>query len=122
MKRAAGCPDVVALQENVVKRFVQVTPDELVGPLTLLRNRLPVLQAACGFRADRLHLRRAGRCTIAVSRRHRTASQPGATTTGLFASEPNPFASACGPAPPPICWPSDHAGTALNLSCQADDN
>jgi endonuclease/exonuclease/phosphatase family metal-dependent hydrolase len=47
-----------------------------------------------------------------------TSDRPGVTSTGLFAAEPNPFAPACGAAPLPICWPSDHSGTALNLSCQ----
>jgi len=36
------------------------------------------------------------------------------TATRLFADEPNPFAS-CGPAPSPICWPSDHEGAELDL-------
>jgi endonuclease/exonuclease/phosphatase family metal-dependent hydrolase len=39
------------------------------------------------------------------------------TSTGLFADRPNPFAPACGPAPAPICWPSDHVGTQLDLDC-----
>ena len=47
-----------------------------------------------------------------------TSDRPGVTSTGLFAAEPNPFAKACGPAPDPICWPSDHSGNALNLSCE----
>jgi endonuclease/exonuclease/phosphatase family metal-dependent hydrolase len=47
-----------------------------------------------------------------------TSDRPGVTSTGLFAAEPNPFAPACGAAPLPICWPSDHSGNALNLSCQ----
>jgi endonuclease/exonuclease/phosphatase family metal-dependent hydrolase len=47
-----------------------------------------------------------------------TSDRPGVTTTGLFAAEPNPFTSACGAAPLPICWVSDHSGNALNLSCQ----
>jgi hypothetical protein len=47
-----------------------------------------------------------------------TSDRPGVTSTGLFAAEPNPFAKECGPAPLPICWPSDHSGNALNLSCQ----
>ena len=29
-----------------------------------------------------------------------------------------PLHAACGPPPRPICWPSDHSGNALNLSCQ----
>lgn len=37
--------------------------------------------------------------------------------TRLFADEPNPFAPACGAAPLPICWPSDHVGTELDLAC-----
>jgi len=47
-----------------------------------------------------------------------TSDRPRVTSTGLFAAEPNPFAPACGAAPLPICWPSDHSGNALNLSCQ----
>jgi endonuclease/exonuclease/phosphatase family metal-dependent hydrolase len=47
-----------------------------------------------------------------------TSDRPGVTSTGLFAAEPNPFAPVCGAAPLPICWPSDHSGTALNLSCE----
>jgi hypothetical protein len=47
-----------------------------------------------------------------------TSDRPGVTSTGLFAAGPNPFAPACGPAPLPICWPSDHSGNALNLNCQ----
>jgi endonuclease/exonuclease/phosphatase family metal-dependent hydrolase len=39
------------------------------------------------------------------------------TPSSLFAAQPNPFASACGAAPLPICWPSDHSGTALTLPC-----
>jgi endonuclease/exonuclease/phosphatase family metal-dependent hydrolase len=40
------------------------------------------------------------------------------TGTGLFAAEPNPFAPACGAAPLPICWPSDHSGNMANLDCR----
>jgi hypothetical protein len=49
-----------------------------------------------------------------------TFHRPGVTSTGLFAAEPNPFAHAhkCGAVPLPICWPSDHSGNALNLSCE----
>jgi endonuclease/exonuclease/phosphatase family metal-dependent hydrolase len=47
-----------------------------------------------------------------------TSDRPGVTSTGLFAAEPNPFTAACGAAPLPICWGSDHSGNALNLSCQ----
>jgi len=39
------------------------------------------------------------------------------THPGLFAAQPNPFAPACGATPLPICWPSDHSGTALTLPC-----
>ena len=38
--------------------------------------------------------------------------------TGLFADAPNPFAPACGPAPAPICWPSDHVGTQVDIDCR----
>lgn len=34
-----------------------------------------------------------------------------------FAAQPNPFAPACGAAPLPLCWPSDHSGLALTLRC-----
>lgn len=37
--------------------------------------------------------------------------------TRLFADRANPFAPACGPAPDPICWPSDHEGVELDLRC-----
>lgn len=39
------------------------------------------------------------------------------TATGIFADVANPFAATCGPEPEPICWPSDHEGTALDLNC-----
>ncbi len=35
----------------------------------------------------------------------------------LFAYEPNPFADACGPAPLPVCWVSDHSGNFGNFRC-----
>lgn len=40
--------------------------------------------------------------------------------TRIFADAPNPFA-ACGAAPSPICWPSDHEGNELDvgLACSA---
>jgi endonuclease/exonuclease/phosphatase family metal-dependent hydrolase len=38
--------------------------------------------------------------------------------TRLFADLPNPFAPSCGPAPDPICWPSDHDGVQLDLNCR----
>lgn len=44
------------------------------------------------------------------------ADGPGSGTR-LFADEPNPFAASCGPLPEPICWPSDHVGVQLALSC-----
>jgi endonuclease/exonuclease/phosphatase family metal-dependent hydrolase len=37
--------------------------------------------------------------------------------TRLFADEPNPFAPSCGPLPEPICWPSDHGGMQIDLTC-----
>lgn len=40
------------------------------------------------------------------------------SVTGLFAAEPNPFASTCGPAPRSICWASDHSGNQLDLNCK----
>jgi endonuclease/exonuclease/phosphatase family metal-dependent hydrolase len=40
------------------------------------------------------------------------------TSTGLFASEPNPFAEMCGSMPAPICYPSDHQGIQLDLNCR----
>ena len=39
------------------------------------------------------------------------------TATGVFDPVPNPFVPACGPLPDPICWPSDHDGTELDLNC-----
>ena len=39
------------------------------------------------------------------------------TATRIFADDPNPFAPMCGPAPLPICWPSDHEGAELDLNC-----
>jgi endonuclease/exonuclease/phosphatase family metal-dependent hydrolase len=35
----------------------------------------------------------------------------------LFAYEPNPFADACGMAPLPVCWASDHSGNFSNFRC-----
>lgn len=37
--------------------------------------------------------------------------------TKIFAGDPNPFASVCGPLPDPICWPSDHEGMQLDWNC-----
>jgi endonuclease/exonuclease/phosphatase family metal-dependent hydrolase len=37
--------------------------------------------------------------------------------TRIFSADPNPFGSPCGPAPDPICWPSDHEGTEIDLNC-----
>jgi endonuclease/exonuclease/phosphatase family metal-dependent hydrolase len=39
------------------------------------------------------------------------------TATRLFADVPNPFAPMCGPAPDPICWPSDHDGVQADVNC-----
>lgn len=39
------------------------------------------------------------------------------TATRGFADAPNPFAPSCGPAPAPVCWPSDHGGVELDLAC-----
>jgi endonuclease/exonuclease/phosphatase family metal-dependent hydrolase len=51
---AAGCPDVVTLQENVTEEFVQVAAGVFVGPLDdtveLIEARLPKLARRCGFR------------------------------------------------------------------------
>jgi endonuclease/exonuclease/phosphatase family metal-dependent hydrolase len=50
---AAGCPDLVTLQENVTAEFVPSTETEVVGPLddtvALIEERLPALKHACGF-------------------------------------------------------------------------
>jgi len=50
---AAGCPDLVTLQENVTSEYAQRTPTEVVGPLedstVLIQERLPDLARACGF-------------------------------------------------------------------------
>jgi endonuclease/exonuclease/phosphatase family metal-dependent hydrolase len=37
--------------------------------------------------------------------------------TRLFAAAPNPFAPACGPAPDPVCWVSDHNGAEVDAAC-----
>jgi endonuclease/exonuclease/phosphatase family metal-dependent hydrolase len=51
---AAGCPDIVTLQENVTQAFVPLVPPVIVGPLintvALIQDRLPRLETACGFR------------------------------------------------------------------------
>jgi endonuclease/exonuclease/phosphatase family metal-dependent hydrolase len=53
---AAGCPDIVTLQENVTQRFVTLVPPAIIGPLdntvTLLRDRLPYLEMICGSRYE----------------------------------------------------------------------
>ena len=57
---AAGCPDIITLQENVTSPFILLPPDPTnptqvvpVGPLqdtvALLEARLPDLEVACGF-------------------------------------------------------------------------
>jgi len=38
--------------------------------------------------------------------------------TRHFADEPNTFGAACGPAPAPICWSSDHNGVQVDLNCE----
>ena len=40
------------------------------------------------------------------------------TDAGLFAGEPNPFSPACGAAPDPPCWVSDHSGNRATVSCR----
>lgn len=51
---AAGCPDIVTLQEVVNREFLQRSPQETVGPLDsvveLLEEELGNLQRNCGFR------------------------------------------------------------------------
>jgi len=37
--------------------------------------------------------------------------------TRIFSDDPNPFAPSCGASPDPICWPSDHEGTEIDLNC-----
>jgi endonuclease/exonuclease/phosphatase family metal-dependent hydrolase len=39
------------------------------------------------------------------------------TATRIFADLPNPFSPTCGPLPDPICWPSDHEGSEMDLNC-----
>jgi endonuclease/exonuclease/phosphatase family metal-dependent hydrolase len=39
------------------------------------------------------------------------------SATRIFTDRPNPFAPACGAAPLPVCWPSDHEGVELDLNC-----
>ena len=50
---AVGCPDIVTLQENVTALFQFREVGVLVGPLedttALIRERLPQLEAICGF-------------------------------------------------------------------------
>jgi endonuclease/exonuclease/phosphatase family metal-dependent hydrolase len=50
---AAGCPDLVTLQENVTNEFPQRDIGVFVGPLEdtteLIGARVPVLAAVCGF-------------------------------------------------------------------------
>ena len=59
--------------------------------------------------AQRLRLPGAARPRLRPRRRrHRDAH---------FTDRPNPFAPTCGPAPAPICWPSDHEGVELDLNC-----
>jgi endonuclease/exonuclease/phosphatase family metal-dependent hydrolase len=38
--------------------------------------------------------------------------------TRLFADVANPFADACGALPLPLCWPSDHVGTQVEVMCR----
>jgi len=40
------------------------------------------------------------------------------TATNAWADAANPFAAACGPAPLPVCWPSDHNGNQADLNCR----
>jgi endonuclease/exonuclease/phosphatase family metal-dependent hydrolase len=63
---ASGCPDVVTMQEHIVKRFVTsgtdnplplpvpvpVTKGPLENTVMLIRDRLPGLVASCGFLYD----------------------------------------------------------------------
>jgi endonuclease/exonuclease/phosphatase family metal-dependent hydrolase len=53
---AAGCPDIVTVQENVTAPFVGLVPPVVVGPLentvALIREHLPILERACGFRYE----------------------------------------------------------------------
>ncbi len=39
------------------------------------------------------------------------------SATRNFTDLPNPFAPACGAAPLPPCWPSDHEGVEMDLNC-----
>ena len=39
------------------------------------------------------------------------------SATRIFADDPNPFAPSCGSLPDPICWPSDHEGSEMDLNC-----
>ncbi len=45
-----------------------------------------------------------------------TDSDGDGVATSMWADAPNPFAT-CGPLPDAICWPSDHNGNQLDLSC-----
>jgi endonuclease/exonuclease/phosphatase family metal-dependent hydrolase len=55
-------------------------------------------------------------CPAQIVRGDRGAPGRGAATR-LFADVPNPFDPACGALPEAICWPSDHVGTQVALSC-----
>ena len=48
---AAGCSDIVTLQENVTEPFVGLAPPVIIGPLdntvTLIRDHLPYLGPVC---------------------------------------------------------------------------
>jgi endonuclease/exonuclease/phosphatase family metal-dependent hydrolase len=39
------------------------------------------------------------------------------SATRIFADDPNPFSPSCGAAPDPVCWPSDHEGSEMDLNC-----
>jgi endonuclease/exonuclease/phosphatase family metal-dependent hydrolase len=54
-------------------------------------------------------------CTYALDSR-RDEDGDGLATR-IFADDPNPFASTCGPLPEAICWPSDHEGMQADINC-----
>ena len=58
----------------------------------------------------------AGGCTCGIDSTDDGDSD--GVATGVFADLPNPFVSACGAVPAPICWPSDHEGMQLDMNCR----
>src|SRR6185295_15634629 len=69
-------------------------------------------------RIDYIFLVRPGDGSVCQATLEGPTDQDGdGTTTRIFVDLPNPFGPACGPAPAPVCWPSDHEGAELDLEC-----